>query len=204
MRAHGFDTVPAVAANDEIVSGGVLEEIARVVGFAYDPPNILPPAVLMARWYEILHTAARLIRQVPLSQMTVTSPVDANRTLFNLAWHVVTIGRVFLLVYDEVEARVPRVESIKSGEALGAYADETRELLRTWWTEIGAHDPLERVVESYQGIQSLLEYLERETWHTAQHTRQVAALLEQIGIVPDRPLTPEVLAGLPLPQRIWD
>lgn len=204
MRAHGFDTVPAVAANGEIVSGGVLEEIARVVGFAYDPPSILPPAVLMERWYEILDTAARLIRQVPLDGMTVTSPVDGNRTLFNLAWHVVTIGRVFLLVYDELEARVPRVEAIKTGEDLGAYADDTRERLRTWWTRIGVHDPLERVVESYQGIQSLLEYLERETWHTAQHTRQVAALLEQIGVTPDRPLTAEVLAGLPLPERLWD
>jgi uncharacterized damage-inducible protein DinB len=204
LRAHGFETVPAVAANGEIVSGGVLEEIARVVGFPYDPPQILPPAVLMERWYGILDTAARLIRQIPLDKMTVTSPVDANRTLYALSWHVVTIGRVFLLVYEEVEARVPRVESIKTGEDLGAYADETRALLRQWWTEVGIHDPLERVVESYQGIQSLLEYLERETWHTAQHTRQVAAMLEQMGITPDRPLTPALLEGLPLPERIWD
>ena len=196
--------MPAVAANGEIVSGGVLEEIARVVGFPYDPPQILPPAVLMERWYGILDTAARLIRQIPIDGMTVTSPVDANRTLFALAWHVVTIGRVFLLVYQEVEARVLHIESIKTGEGLGAYADETQALLRRWWNETGIHDPLERVVESYQGIQSLLEYLERETWHTAQHTRQLAAMLEQIGITPDRPLTPELLEGLPLPERLWD
>ena len=182
----------------------MLEEIARVVGFAYDPPLILPPVVLMERWYEILETAARLIRQIPTDRMTVTSPVDANRTLYALSWHVVTIGRVFLLVYEEVEARVPRVEAIKTGEDLGAYSDETRALLRAWWDEIGVYDPLERVVESYQGIQSLLEYLERETWHTAQHTRQVTAMLEDLGITPDRPLTPEVLEGLPLPERLWD
>jgi hypothetical protein len=196
--------VPAVAANGEIVSGGVLEEIARAVGFAYDPPAILPPLVLMERWYEILETAARLIRQIPTDKMTVTSPVDANRTLYALSWHVVTIGRIFLLVYDEVEARVPRIETIKTGDDLAAYADETRTLLRTWWDEIGVYDPLERVVESYQGIQSLLEYLERETWHTAQHTRQLTAMIEDLGIMPDRPLTPEVLDGLPLPERLWD
>lgn len=182
----------------------MLEEIARVVGFPYDPPIILPPVVLMERWYEILETAARLVRQIPLDKMDMTSPVDVNRSLFALSWHVVTIGRVFLLVYEEVEARVPRVETVITGEDLGAYADETRELLRTWWTEIGVYDPLDRVVESYQGIQSLLEYLERETWHTAQHTRQVTAMLEQMGITPDRPLTAEVLEGLPLPERLWD
>lgn len=196
--------MPAVAARGEIVSGGVLEEIARIVGFPYDAPIILPPAVLMDRWYEILDTAARLVRQIPLDRMTVTSPVDANRTIYALSWHIVTIGRVFLLVYDEVEARVPRVETVVTGDDLGDYAEETRERLRTWWTEIGVYDPLERVVESYQGIQSLLEYLERETWHTAQHTRQLAAMLEQMGIAPDRPLTPEVLDGLPLPERLWD
>ncbi len=29
-------------------------------------------------------------------------------------------------------------------------------------------------------------------------------MLETMGITPDRPLTAEVLAGLPLPERLWD
>jgi hypothetical protein len=38
----------------------------------------------------------------------------------------------------------------------------------------------------------------------AQHTRQLASLLEQAGIVPDRPLSGADLRGLPLTDRIWD
>jgi len=87
---------------------------------------------------------------------------------------------------------------------VAAVGDETRVLLRTWWEEIGVHDPLDRVVESYQGIQTLLEYLERETWHTGQHTRQVMMFMEQLGIPVDRPLDREVFAGLPMPERVWD
>ena len=30
------------------------------------------------------------------------------------------------------------------------------------------------------------------------------SLLERMGIVPDRPLTPADLAGLPLPERLWE
>jgi len=45
---------------------------------------------------------------------------------------------------------------------------------------------------------------ERTTWHAAQHVRQTAMLLEQFGIAPDRPLTKEDLAGLPVTGKVWD
>ena len=41
----------------------------------------------------------------------------------------------------------------------------------------------------------------RATWHSAQHCRQLVAVLERMGIQPDRPLTKADLAGLPLPER---
>jgi hypothetical protein len=45
---------------------------------------------------------------------------------------------------------------------------------------------------------------ERCTWHSAQHCRQLVAVLERMDIKADRPLTPEDLAGLPLPERLWE
>jgi len=195
--------VPAVYANGKIVSGGVLEEIARVVGFDYTPPAILEPVVLMERWYEILTTAVGLIRQIPDASLSATSP-EMGRTLLAMCWHIVSIGRVYLLEYDEVPSRTPRPDDVVTTEQLGAFGEETRELLRTWWDEIGQFDPLDRVVETYQGIQTLHEYLERETWHTAHHTRQITLFMrETLGLTPVDPLTPEVLEGLPLPDQIW-
>jgi len=195
--------VPAVALGDRIVSGGDLKAIADLVGFAYEGPVILPPDVLMAKWDAILEGACRFIRQIPQESLSVKSP-DRDRSLLGLCYHIVTIGRTFLRVYDERERNERKPDDVTTSEQVAAVGDETRVLLRTWWEEIGVHDPLDRVVESYQGIQTLLEYLERETWHTGQHTRQVMMFMEQLGIPVDRPLDPEVFAGLPMPERVWD
>ena len=48
------------------------------------------------------------------------------------------------------------------------------------------------------------EVLERTVWHAAQHTRQLALILKSHGIKPDGPLTPDNLAGLPVPDEVWD
>jgi hypothetical protein len=48
------------------------------------------------------------------------------------------------------------------------------------------------------------EVLERTAWHCAQHTRQLMMLLEMLDIAPNGPLTPADLAGLPLPEKVWD
>jgi hypothetical protein len=48
------------------------------------------------------------------------------------------------------------------------------------------------------------QLLERSTWHSAQHTRQLIAVLERFAIAPDGRLTPEDLSGLPLPDGLWE
>ena len=46
--------------------------------------------------------------------------------------------------------------------------------------------------------------MERTVWHSAQHVRQIASLLDRAGVAPDRPLTAGDIAGLPLTDTIWD
>jgi len=46
--------------------------------------------------------------------------------------------------------------------------------------------------------------MERCTWHSAQHTRQIMAVLERFGIAADGPLTDADYAGLPLPVGLWE
>jgi len=50
----------------------------------------------------------------------------------------------------------------------------------------------------------LHQLFERSTWHSAQHTRQLIAILERFGIEPNQPLATEDLAGLPLPEGLWE
>jgi hypothetical protein len=102
---------------------------------------------------------------------------------------------------DFRESNVP--DSL-SGPDIAAEIESARATLARWWQTSGRHDPMDRVIESYWGMHTLEEVFERETWHSAQHTRQVMMFLEQLRIAPDRPLTAEMLAGLPLPERVWD
>jgi len=48
------------------------------------------------------------------------------------------------------------------------------------------------------------QLFERSTWHSAQHTRQLTAVLERFGIEPNGRLSAEDLAGLPLPEGLWE
>ena len=91
-----------------------------------------------------------------------------------------------------------------TGADLASELAETQAIVTSWWQTSGHEDPMDRVIDAYWGSHTLHEVLEREVWHTAQHTRQVMMFLDQLGIVADRPLTAEDLAGLPLPERVWD
>jgi len=56
----------------------------------------------------------------------------------------------------------------------------------------------------YVLILAVMLRLERATWHSGQHVRQWIMLLGMVGVTPDRPLTAEDYAGLPLPMNAWD
>ncbi len=67
-----------------------------------------------------------------------------------------------------------------------------------------AIDGVEYWVQTFYGTPPMHQLFERSTWHSAQHTRQMIAVLERFGIEPDVRLTAEDLAGLPLPEGIWE
>ena len=72
-----------------------------------------------------------------------------------------------------------------------------------WW-KVSKKKNFFHEVPTYFGGTTRHEMLERTVWHSAQHVRQIASLLEQIGVVSDRPLNPYQLRGLPLIETIWD
>lgn len=209
LRAHGFTGVPIVCADDRCVPGGDLKAIADLVGFAYQPPEMLSPEQLYRSWSHILESACRYIRQIPEHGLAMTPP-DRDRSLLDLCFHVLHIGRTFLKAYDEGVRESwsgltePAPETVRTTAALAEYGEETRTQLSEWWERAGQHDPMDRVLESYWGAHTLHEVLERETWHTTHHTRQVLLFLGMLNVTPDRPLTAADLAGLPLPERVWD
>ena len=89
------------------------------------------------------------------------------------------------------------------GDELAQYGDAIVIRLEQWWDGL-ADRSCEEKLRTYYGIQPMHQVFERSTWHSAQHARQLIAVLERFGIEPDGRLTTDDLAGLPLPERLWE
>lgn len=199
--------VPTLCVGDACVNGVKLADVADLLGVEYTPPQMLAPAELIERYNIVIDALCRYIAQIPADKGNFTLP-DRDRDLWHLAGHAGCTMRVFLGKYedeeypgffDDIEPR-----ELRDSDALIAYARETQRLANEWWELDGKDDPLDTVVVMYWGPRTLHEALEREVWHAAQHTRQVMLMLERLGVEVDRPLTSQQLAGLPLPERVFD
>ena len=119
-----------------------------------------------------------------------------------LANHIVEIAAGYLLV----EAGRP-FDAIVAG-AIPERELEPRDLAtrsKSVRARLAALRPAPaREVETLYGVSNGHRVLERCTWHAAQHARQLAFMLERLGVEPDRPLTSADLEGLPLPAAVWD
>src|SRR5690606_17827609 len=103
--------------------------------------------------------------------------------------------------YENMTAAPPA--GMRTAADIASFGGEVRRRVAAWRDGLAERSG-SAPVETYYGRQPMHEVLERTTWHCAQHARQVMALLEQLGIAPDRPLGPAELQGLPLPAKLWD
>ena len=83
------------------------------------------------------------------------------------------------------------------------YGERVASRLEAWWAAL-PDQSASGSVRTYYGDQPLHHLLERCVWHSAQHARQIVAVLERFGIAPDRPLTAADYAGLPMPAGLWE
>ena len=90
-----------------------------------------------------------------------------------------------------------------SANDLADWGSKVHTQVMDWWRNEPNRD-LQYLVPTYYGRRAMHDVLERTTWHAAQHTRQITLMLETYGIVPDQPLSPEDLKGLPVPDEVWD
>ena len=92
---------------------------------------------------------------------------------------------------------VTRVEQIRD------YGRSVSERLARWWRRDGAGAARAKL-QTYYGEQPLHHVMERCTWHSAQHARQIMAVLERFEIAPEAPLGAADYAGLPMPVALWE
>jgi hypothetical protein len=86
------------------------------------------------------------------------------------------------------------------GAAIAVYGDGVRSRLVAYQARPGWCDGS---VSTYYGPQTAHDFMERTTWHAAQHLRQIYWFLEQMAVRADAPLTDADLEGLPIPRDVW-
>jgi len=208
LRALGVRTVPVVARGSEYVFAQELADVSAFVGRKVDFQRLAPPA-LYDKWQQVLSAAQRHVMQIPAARLAERATPGRDRSIRDLAYHVHQVPDSFLqAVEDGVQdltsvynapppAEVTRVEQIRD------YGRSVSARLERWWRRNGDR-AAQAKVQTYYGEQPLHHVMERCTWHSAQHARQIMAVLERLGIAPDGPLTAGDYAGLPLPAGLWE
>lgn len=210
LLAFGVRNVPVVARGESYVFGQNLEDVAEFVGLQGTGHKPLPPAELIRKWILVLRAAQRYVRQIPPARMNERVIENRDRSIRVLSHHLFRIGEAFLesaidgVEYAVAHANVPPKDgTFLTGDEIARYGEEVIARLQHWWD--GLEDKsLARKVKTFYGMQPMHVVFERSTWHSAQHARQLIHVLERVGLEPDRRLTADELAGLPLPERLFE
>jgi len=205
----GIRSVPIVRRGEDWANGQVLREVARVAGIARGGAQPLPAPDLAARLTEIQMAAQRLFAQIPDDKLGRMLP-HRPRSYAQLTYHIFNIADAFLEhevqnlpLKEGAYGRVPPPGMITKAKIL-AYGQDVLTRCQAWWDGPGQTTDFSRKAHVYYGDVTLHEYLERTTWHSGQHVRQLVMVLDMLGIEPDRPPTKETFAGLPMPDKVWD
>ena len=201
--------VPIARRGQDWVDGQVLGDLARIAGIPWKGAKLLPTATLAKRIDLILSAAQRLTAQIPEDELGRSLP-ERPRTYAQLVAHITQIVELFVnlveqgrrLVYEDYYQDVPPHATSKAG--LIAFVAGVQGRFAAWWTKHGRSQDFTLPADVYYGKQTLHEYLERTTWHALQHTRQLALVVETLGLQPDLPFSDAEMEGLPLPSHVWD
>ena len=205
----GIRTVPIVRRGTTWANGQVLRDVARVACIAWGGTPMLPAPELVSRLIEIQTTAQRLFTQIPDEALSRLLP-HRPRSYVQLGYHIFNIADAFLEL--EVEglpleegaySRLPPPQMDTKAKILAYGADVLARLI-AWWDGPGHASDLSRKARVYYGDVTEHDYLERTTWHSGQHVRQLVMVLDLLGIEPNGPPTAKTFAGLPMPDKVWD
>ena len=147
--------------------------------------------------------------QIPAERLKERATPGRDRSIRDLAYHVYQIPDAFLQAVEDgaqdltAVYNAPPPADVTKVDDIRAYGASVAKRLDGWWRRDGGGVAGAKV-ETYYGEQPLHHVMERCTWHSAQHARQIMAVLEGFGIKPDQPLTAQDYAGLPMPKGLWE
>src|SRR5258706_2559469 len=208
LRKLGARSVPIVSRGDKFVFAQTLTDVIKFLDLKVKLQERLSPAELIGKLNIVLPAAARYVRQIPAEWLEKPFR-NRNRPIRILAHHLFQISEGILesmrdgreLTYERI-MKEPWPE-IRTAASIARFGARVRASVHDWWAGLSDRS-CSSEMNTYFGRHSMHVVLERTTWHPTQHTRQLMLILETLNIEPDRRLTAQDLAGLPLPDKAWD
>ncbi|WP_305985981.1 glutaredoxin domain-containing protein [Roseibium sp. MMSF_3544] len=204
----GIRRVPIVVHGDKWADGQVLADVAELCGISLGRRETVSPLELGERTLSVLDATIANTRCLPEEKLQDLLP-NRPRSYADLVYHIVNIVDAYLeheegqpLVYESY-FRTP-ASDLMTTRALSEYGEDVRNrfdgLLQSFQpdTDWGAS------ANVYYGTQTLHEFLERTTWHSMQHARQLVWVLENLSIEPAAKIDSGLMANLPMPENVWD
>lgn len=209
LLAFGARSLPVVSRGDKFIFAQSLDQVAEFVGKKNDSSNRLPPDELVRRWKEILAVARYFVTALPPDKLDYEPIPTRRRSMRELTYHIFQVPDVFVRnVHGEFEdwahyVNLPVPADVTTNADIFDFAETASRSLDDWWA--GLEDKSCGFgVATYHGVRPAWELLERQTWHSAQHTRQTQAVLEGFGVPLTRVVDPKLYIGLPLPNGLWE
>jgi hypothetical protein len=199
---------PVVQVGDQWVHAAPsLDKVCTLLGI--DPP-VLPeftPEELYRRLNAILEASVRYVLAFPPDKLHTVSVPRRPRNARDLAYHIFMIPLDFMEATDEGKkwrsGAIDIPDEVQTPQDIATAGEAVRARLATWYAA-RTPDFWPQPMTTHWATMSLHEYFMRTTWHSGQHSRQLAALLESIDITPPDKLPHSIYEGLPMPQRLWE
>jgi glutaredoxin/uncharacterized damage-inducible protein DinB len=208
LRALGVRTVPVVSRGKDYVFAQELADVSRFIGRQVEFRRLPAPA-LMEKWLNVLATAQRHIAQIPAARLGERATEGRDRSIRDLAYHIYQVADAFLQAVENGREdltavyNAPPPANVTSAHDVVNFGREITKRVGAWWAR-QSDKTCSGTVRTYYGVQPLHHLLERSTWHSAQHARQIIVVLERLGVPVDRPLGEKDYAGLPMPAGVWE
>jgi hypothetical protein len=208
MQRLGARSLPVVSRGDTFLIAQSLGKLAEFLGLNEQIKPKLSPDELAVRIETINRAAQRFIGQIPDDRFE-DKLRNRDRSYRVLCHHVFRIPEAFVEAMSagtdirHESLTKPPPDDMKTPAQVVAYGEQVRQKFEAWWKALPDHSGT-RIVPTYYGPSPMHEVMERATWHTGQHVRQLMMLLEGLGIEPNRRMTAADFAGLPMPEKVWD
>ncbi len=215
QAAKEFATLPLTAIRPPIVkvgerwvrAGPTLDAVCELLEIPPPERRQFTPDELYERLSAVLAAVQRYVMAFPPDALHTLEVPRRKRNVRDLAYHVYMIPFDLIITTEEGvkfnSGSIPIPDEVQTREDIVAAAEMVRGRFDRWYAARSPEFWQEPMTTDW-GTLPAYEYFLRTTWHAAQHSRQLAWLLESIHIEPPGKLPDSVYADLPMPERLFE